>query len=496
MKSSIRIAALAALLPVAVFATTPPPAIPMGDAATIDKIVEEGKNHSQVMKHLANLTGRIGPRLTGSPQLTRAEQWTMGEFRRMGLKNVHLEKWGEVPVGWERGKQQVARMVAPFASDMVFTTAAWTNGTKGIVRGKVVKLPKTVAEAEAMKDQLKGAWVLLPAAPPRPPRPAGAPAGGPPGTPPPSPGAGAGAPPQAPGAEVTAAVEKLGIAGFISGSRNELVLTGGSWRGKTFEEHPGAPRVTVRKSDYDRLNRNIDFGRDVVVEIGAENIWHKGPVVQSNVVAEIPGTEKPDEVIIVSGHLDSWNGPGSTGALDNGTGISTALEAARILMKTGAKPKRTIRFVLWTGEEQGLFGSTEYVKQHEAELPKISAVLVDDGGTNYHGGYDCIESQKEWLETAMAPTQRAFPELPMKLNVLPRMPRGGGSDHVPFNRVGVPGFFTEETGRSDYNFVHHTQHDKLEMAIPEYLIQSATNHAVVAYNLACAPGLLPREPRP
>jgi hypothetical protein len=479
MNSSIRLAALAALLPVATFAT-PPAAIPMGDAATLDRIVNEGKNHSQVMRFLTHLSHRIGPRLTGSPQLGQAEQWTMAEFRRMGLKNVHLEKWGEVPVGFSRGKTQVARMVAPFPIDMVFTTAAWTNGTKGIVRGKVVKLPTSVTEVEAMKEKLAGAWVLLPPPPPRGPRPA---AGAAP------------TPPQVPTAEITAAVEKLPIAGFIQGSRSELVLTGGSWRGKTFEEHPGATRVTVRKSDYDRLVRNVDFGREPVVEIGAENHWHKGPVIQSNVVAEIPGTEKPDEVVIISGHLDTWNGPGSQGALDNGTGISTALEAARILMKTGAKPKRTIRFVLWGGEEQGLHGSTEYVKQHEAELSKISAVLVDDGGTNYHGGYDCIESQREWLETAMAPTQRAFPELPMKLNVLPRMPRGGGSDHVPFNRVGVPGFFTEETGRSDYDYVHHTQHDRLEMAIPEYLVQSATNHAVVAYNLACAPGLLPREPR-
>ncbi|MGV3616605.1 MAG: M20/M25/M40 family metallo-hydrolase [Fimbriimonas sp.] len=487
MKPSIKIAALAALIPGAIFAAAFRPAIPMGDPATIDRIVKEGKDHSQVMRYLTHLSKRIGPRLTGSPQLAQAEQWTMAEFRRMGLTNVHLEKWGEVPVGFSRGKVQVARMVAPFSSDMVFTTAAWTNGTNGIVRGKVVKLPATVAEVDL--TQLKGAWVLLPPPAPRAPRPpAGAtPAGTPPAQRP--------TPPPAPNAEVIEAVEKAGIAGFITGSRSELVLTGGSWRGKTLESHPGAPRVTVRKSDYDRLTRNLSFGREVVVEIGAENRWHKGPFVQSNVVAEIKGTEKPDEVIIVSGHLDTWNGPGSEGALDNGTGISTAMEAARILMRTGAKPKRTIRFVLWTGEEQGLLGSSEYVKQHEAEMPKISAVLVDDGGTNYHGGYDCIASQKEWLETAMAPTQAAFPNLPMKLNVLPRMPRGGGSDHVPFNRVGVPGFFTEETGRSDYDYVHHTQHDKLEMAIPEYLVQSATNHAVVAYNLACAPDLLPREPR-
>jgi hypothetical protein len=451
----------------------------MGDPETLDRIVVEGRDRSQVMNYLTHLSLKIGPRLTGSPNLTRAEQWTMDQFRKAGCKNVHLEEWGEVPVGFSRGPLQVARMVAPFKTDMVFTTSAWTNGTRGLVKGKVVKLPASLESVDA--KSLKGAWVLLPPPPPRGPRGTGA----------------APAPTSAaPTLELLAAVEKAGIAGFITGSRSELVITGGTWRGKTFEEHPGATRVTVRKSDYDRLLRNVEWNRETVVEIGVDNRWHRGPVAISNVVAEIPGTEKPDEVVIVSGHLDTWDGPGSQGTCDNGTGVSTALEAARILNKVGAKPKRTIRFVLWTGEEQGLHGSTAYVKQHEAELPKISAVLVDDGGTNYQGGYVCIESQRPYLEAAMAPTQKAFPSLPMKLDVQPRMPRGGGSDHVPFNRVGVPGFFTEETGRADYDYIHHTQHDHLEHAIPEYLVQSATNHAVVAYNLACAPDLLPREHRP
>lgn len=289
------------------------------------------------------------------------------------------------------------------------------------------------------------------------------------------------------------AINKTGALGTISSSRNELVVTSGRYTGKTFENHPGLPAVTVRKSDYDRLARNVEFGRNTVVEIGADNRWYKGPVPVYDVVAEIPGTEKPDEVVIVSGHLDSWNGPGSQGALDNGTGTCTALEAARILTKVKAKPKRTIRFILWTGEEQGLFGSTDYVAKHAAELPKISAVLVDDGGTNYQGGYEGIESQREYFEAAMAPSIAAFPDLPMKFVANAQMPRGGGSDHVPFNAKGVPGFFTIETGRSDYQFVHHTQHDRYEMAIPEYLVQSGTNHAVVAYNLACAPGMVPRQ---
>ncbi|AIE85414.1 M28 family metallopeptidase [Fimbriimonas ginsengisoli] len=509
MKLSLRNAALAALLPLAVTALAGN-SLTLGDPATIDRIVDEGKNHSHVMRFLTTLTQKIGPRLTSSPRLTKAENWGLSEFRKMGCTNVHLEKWGEAPVGWDRGGQQVARMVEPFQTDMVFTTPAWTNGTRGIQRGKVVRAPATPEEVAQSPDKYKGAWVLM--APPTGGG-GGRPAGGPPGGGRPGGGAGRGAgagagggaaaPPA--GGQVAPspvqllrdALEKAGALGTITGSRNELVVTGGTWRDKTFANHPGIPQVTVRKSDYDRLSRNLDFGRNVAVEIGAENHWYKGPVAIHNVVAEIRGTEKPDEVVIVSGHLDSWNGPGSQGALDNGTGTCTALEAARILTRVGAKPKRTIRFILWTGEEEGLFGSTDYVKTHEAELPKISAVLVDDGGTNYQGGYQGLASQQALFEEAFAPSVKAFPEMPMKFVAVSgdRMPRGGGSDHAPFNRVGVPGFFTLETGRSDYNFVHHTQHDRLEMAIPEYLVQSATNHAVVAYNLACAPDMVPREPK-
>jgi hypothetical protein len=448
-----------------------------GDPQTIARIIDEGKNHSQVMKLLTHMTKKIGPRLTGSNKLMRAEQWAMQEFRRIGCTNVHLEKWGEVPVGFERGPLQVARMVAPYNVDMVFTTPAWSNGTNGIVTAEAMHAPKTMAELEQARGQLAGKWIVMPA------QQGGRQA----------PGAAA---PVSEAAQVSAELNKMNIAGLIRGSRNELVITSGTWREKTFENHPGAVSVTVRKSDYDRIVRNLDWKRKVVLAIGADNRWIKGPMVQSNVVAEIRGTEKPDEVIIVSGHFDSWDGPGSEGASDNATGSAALMEAARILNKVGAKPKRTIRFILWTGEEQGLHGSREYVRQHAAEMDKISAVLVDDGGSNYQGGYVILNSMKPMFEQAVAPMLAAFPELPQVLRVVEVMPRGGGSDHVPFNAVGVPGFFTMETGRQDYNFVHHTQHDHLGNVIPEYMVQSATNHAVVAYNLACAATMLPRGPRP
>lgn len=434
-----------------------------GDPQTIAKIIDEGKNHSQVWSRLQYVCEKIGPRLTGSPKLERAEQWAMNEFKRFGLQNVHREKWGEFPVGFERGPLQVVKMVEPFESTMVFTTGAWTNGTNGLTKAEAVMAPKTLEEVKAQAATLKGKWILAPR-----------------GT----------------ETEILDAAEEAGALGRISSSNNELVITSGRYTGKTFENHPGKPRITVRKSDFERMTRNIWFGKKIVLEVGLENRWFKGPVSNYNVIADIPGTEKPDEYVIVSGHFDSWDGPGSQGANDNATGSMTAMEAARILMASKVKPKRTIRFILWTGEEQGLFGSTGYVKAHPELLPKISAVLVDDGGTNYQGGYECIASQKDILEAAFAPVVKAFPDMPQVARVRAKMPKGGGSDHAPFNAVGVPGFFTIETGRADYGKVHHTQFDTIEYSVKEYLVQSATNHAVVAYNLASLPTLLPREEPP
>ncbi|MEO1584475.1 MAG: M20/M25/M40 family metallo-hydrolase, partial [Planctomycetota bacterium] len=228
------------------------------------------------------------------------------------------------------------------------------------------------------------------------------------------------------------------------------------------------------------------------------------------------GTERPEEVVIVSAHLDSWNGPGSQGTLDNGTGSSVTLEAARILAVVGAKPKRTIRFILWTGEEQGLLGARAYVASlPEEERALISACFVDDGGTNYEGGIPAASNMVELLAAATAPTNGRFfsrtdYETLMSDDDPSNDDRAGwldvnirdtgstirthsGSDHAAFNEVGIPGFFWDEVGRSNYRFGWHTQNDRVDLAIEEYLVQSSTNAAITAYNLASAPTLLPRE---
>lgn len=462
-----------------------------GELDTVSRIIDEGKNRSQVMSILTELSTKHGPRLTSSTRLDRANRWAMDQFKKYGCVNVHLEQWGEFPVGFDRGTKSFGRMTAPESMDFEFTSPSWTEGTNGPRKALAIKKPATLAELNANLAAFRGKWVVYATGQParvgggggRPPQ------GGAAGAPPPS-------PEQVSDAEaMEKALDAAGIAGRVWGSRNELVITSGNWR-IDWNDLPKGARAMVRKSDLDKIVAQLDGGKAVQLEFNLDQKFVRGPRPQYNVVAEIVGTEKPDEVVIVSGHFDTWDGPGSLGVCDNGTGSSVAIEAARILNKVKAKPKRTIRFILWTGEEQGLFGSAGYVALHMNEMDKISAVLVDDGGTNYQGGYVGIESQKAIMEAAFGPSVAAFPEMPQTFRVAERMPRGGGSDHASFNAVGVPGFFTNETGRADYNFVHHTQHDHMKYAIPEYLVQSATNHAVVAYNLACAPGLLPRGEKP
>ena len=480
-----------------------------GDAATVTKILDEGKSNNKARVHLETITGQIGARLTSSMALEAGQAWAMEQFKSFGCSNVHLEKWGEFPVGFDRAKSgHVGQMTAPFVRELQFTTPSWTPGTKGLQKGGVIMEPTTVAEVTNHAGDYRGKWMILAATPPPTPRAGsgGAGAGAGAGTRPSGGGAGAGGgsgrPPITPEQQtaadlrtaIRAAAFKAGIKGTVAGSRSELVQTGGQYKIE-WNKLPTETRITVRKSDFDAIVAAMKTPQKVELQFDIKQSFRMGPISINNVIAEIPGTEKPDEVVIMSGHFDSWDGPGSQGALDNGVGSCVTLEAARILMASGAKPKRTIRFILWSGEEQGLFGSAGYVKTHAAEMDKISCVLVDDGGTNYWGGFVGLETQRSMFQPSMEALVTTFPELPMVFRAQATMPRGGGSDHASFNAVGVPGFFTIETGVSDYNYVHHTQHDRLEAAINAYLVQSSTAAALTSFNIACAEMMMPRMPK-
>jgi carboxypeptidase Q len=443
-------------------------AFAQGDPTQLAKIVDEGKNHSQVVSLLHELAFDIGPRVTGSPELAKAQRWAMGHFKHWGLKNVHLEKWGDIPVGFERGRREVGRMILPTQADFSFTTNNWTEGTHGLKRGYVYREPKTLDEAKALVPKLKNSWILCQN----------------------DIGMRGAAVKEAD--DIRKVLDDAGISGRIFGTTGIYVWSHGNFKDKTYEKHPMDVEVTITRADYQKLADAIDKGTPAEVEFNLDNRWIRGPLPQYNVVAEIPGTDKPDEIVIVSGHLDSWNSPGSQGANDNGTGSCVALETARILAATHAKPKRTIRFILWSGEEEGLLGSKAYVDAHTADLDKISAVLVDDGGSNYHSGFTAYDVDRPMLEEAFAATNAAFPDMQLKFRETKDMTKANGSDHAPFDWKGIPGLDVGQAGKQRYVRVWHTQFDRFEEAVPEYLVQGATDFAIVSYNLACADTMLPR----
>lgn len=494
------------------------PAIPMGDPAMVARIIELGKRDNKVMDHLTHLTTRIGPRLTGSTRNEKAREWAAEQFRSWGLQNVHMAQWGEIPVRFDRGpttgkifltterRNEDGTTSEPRETElreMQLTTLSWSAGTSGPVKGPLFKMPKDDAAYAALKDKLKGAWILMER-------------------------------PSREGmrglrwqlgddyrrradarqriADGSRKIEELpilerlafdGVAGYITASRDERVWTGAipGWREMDLAALAMDVHVQVRMSDYDCLNSRLADGDNVSVEIDAQNTFVPGPIACANVVAEIPGSKYPGEVIIMSGHIDSWDGPGSQGCTDNGTGSSVMMEAARLLMAAGVRPERTIRFILWDGEEQGLLGSTAYVKQLQeaGTLDQVVACFVDDGGTNFQGGVPALATQKDLLAAATAPVNGHFFDTasgkPLNVNVrvVETLGTGGGSDHASFNRAGIPGFYWDEKGRADYGYGWHTQNDTIALAIPEYLMQSATCSAVTAYNLACAPEKVARE---
>ncbi len=248
------------------------------------------------------------------------------------------------------------------------------------------------------------------------------------------------------------------------------------------------PTAYVERENYLQIWRLLENGA-VEVEVNIGGKLSEKPADVYNTVAEIRGSEKPDEFVIVGGHLDSWDL--GTGATDDGTGAMAVLAAARALQKLGVQPKRTIRFVMFSGEEQGLNGSRAYVKAHAAELPKISAVLVDDSGTGkvltvgMMGNYAARETMDHVLYPLAADKTIGLNE--------PSLRTEGGSDHVPFDEAGVPGFYCVQDN-VDYDKTHHSQADTLDRVRWDDLTEGAQVLAVFAYNVAQLPDLLPRKP--
>jgi Zn-dependent M28 family amino/carboxypeptidase len=454
------------------------------------KIVEQVKSDSgQLKADLTYLTTMIGPRLTGSAKLDEASHWTEQQFKGLGLENVHLEAWS-IANSWSRGPAS-GRVVRPTTHDLTLAQVGWTPATNGTVKGQVVGVEADKPEdLEKYKGKLGGKIVLVgrlremeaPLNPILTPW-------------------GQGTVPiyHAKGQttfdvqafmKMRAALQKLlaeekAVATLASSEKPFGLLNMGS---QSRDYKPAAlPGAILAREDYALLWRMMDAGGPVEVELNLQASFSEKPVEVYNTVAEIRGTEKPEEVVILGAHLDSWDL--GTGATDNGTGSMAVLEAARALEKLGAKPKRTIRFVLFTGEEQGLNGSRAYVEAHKAELPEISGVLVHDTGTGkvltvgLMGNYNVRETIDRVVYPLAEPVGLMEPTLRSE----------GGSDHVPFDTAGVPGFWCVQEA-ADYEKMHHSQSDVLDHVRWDDLTQGAQVLAVFAYNVAELPGLLPRKP--
>jgi hypothetical protein len=352
-------------------------------------------------------------------------------------------------------------MNEPEEMDLTVGTNAWMPGTNGPVKGAAILAPTTDEELAKAKPDLKGAWVISNARGPE---------------------------------KYQAAYDEAGIAGLLRSAPRELILTGGR-SSIRWEELPKRVVVSIVASQFQKITGFLKEGKKVVLTIDLKNEFKQGPIKLYNVIADLVGSEKPDEYVIVGGHIDSWDG--ATGTTDNGTGVSTTLEAARLLAKAGAKPKRTIRFMLWSGEEQGLLGSRAWIKAHPEELKKISAVLVHDGGTNYVSGISTTEAIAPHFEKVFAPVLNLDGEMKFRINRVKGLPRGIGSDHDSFLGAGVPGFFWQQsktaTKGQTYTHEHHTQHDLYAAAIPEFQRHTSMIVAVGAWGIANLDALLPRE---
>jgi hypothetical protein len=433
-----------------------------GASATADpvvaRILELGEKDNRVQEHLRILCKTIGPRLTGTAGYDRAANWAVERFQSFGLE-ARLETWGEFPMRFERG-YSTGGMVEPSEVDYAFITSAWTPGTGGPKRGPALLEPTSEEALEAMKPRLAGAWIV--------------------NTEP--------APPAKLRREVREACVAAKAHGFVRpGGRSERLMMGGNHQ--VDEEKARDPvQIQLLRSQYDGLRARLDKGEAVVLEFDVRNVLVPGPVPCTNVVADLVGSERPDEFVIVGGHLDSWDA--AEGAQDNGTGCSTTIEAARLIAAAGGRPRRTIRFVLFGGEEQGLFGSRGYVEAHASELPKTSLALIHDGGGSVLSGLDTTYAMLEDFKKVFAPLVQDE-RFPFAIGESDGLMNSGDSDHAPFLKAGVPGYFWNQSGLG-YDRVHHTHFDVFETVDPAQQERSAVVVAIGAYGFAQLDHLLDR----
>ncbi len=493
------------------------------DSTTVAKIRDEGLNHSKVMETLSWLSDVYGPRLTGSPAYIRAAEWVMKQMKELGMENIHREGW-MFGKGWEL-KDYAARVIGQQTFPLISFPKAWSPELKGEVEADVVFLDaQTDSALETYKGKLKGKFILFSQptklnayfAPPAT-RVADS-----------SLLKLANAEPELSGNprnfQMTPQQKTIALVNFkklelCQKENAAAILTsapaqrneGGSVfvMGASVPTHPDTPsvnripsysskapkilpQVEVGAEQYNRMVRMIQKGEKIKIAMELEVDWFKEDSCY-NVIAEIPGTDLKDEVVMIGAHLDSWHS--GTGATDNGTGSAVCMEAMRILKSIGAKPKRTIRMALWGGEEQGLLGSRAYTEKHfgkrdslSKDAEKFCAYFNNDNGTGkvrgiYLQGNDALRPIfRAWLS----------PFKEMGATTL-SLSNTGGTDHLAFDALGLPGFqFIQDPIEYGTRTWHSTM-DVYDRAQEDDVKQAAILMASFAYNAAMRDEKIPRK---
>jgi hypothetical protein len=499
------------------------------DLETMSRIRYEGFHDSKVMDYASGLMDSIGERLTGSPNMKRANEWTRDQLAAMGLANAHLESWGPFGRGWANQYVNV-RMTAPDVVTLLAYPKAWTPGTNGVVQGKCVRATiEKKEDFEKYKGKLSGMIVIL--------------------------GADAEVKPitEAPYkrlsdddlaklADYQIPADRPGFrfADFIKRQQftkdlnqffaDEKVLAvidhsrGTAGGGTVFVQSGGSykpgetttvPQLTMASEHWTRIARLLDQKKDVSLELNVTNTFYDDDPMQYDTIAEIPGTDKKDELVMLGAHLDSWHA--GTGATDNGAGTIVMMEAMRILKALDIHPRRTIRIGLWSGEEEGLLGSQGYVQNHfgarppmddpgmkgmptllrreagdvtvKPEQAKVSAYFNVDNGSGKIRGVHLQENE------AVAPIFEAWmkPFNDLGMTTL-TMRNTGGTDHLSFDAVGIPGFQFIQDPIEYETRTHHSNMDVYDRLQPDDLKQMAVIVAGFVYDAAMRDQMLPRKP--
>lgn len=486
----------------------------------VDKIIGIGTTDNRTMEHLDILCNRFGGRLIGSDAYENAANWAADKFREWGME-VIMDEVGEMPVGFNRGPW-FGRMLSDEGMTLHFATPSYTSGTKGVQRGHVLIEPTTQAEFDRMKGALKGAWVLIG-------------------------GENNGWPVDIsekadarrdsirrenekiaeqnreirrenrenrqkgkPDKETIPYIEEpalfykemveAGILGIIQSSKVPIqaMYDRKNVMDMTFDDLPSVPDIKLDEHQYALIKRMAEERRYFLLEFDIRNHWKPGPVKYHNVIGVIRGTEYPDEYVIMGGHLDAYDV--ATGGVDDGSGATPAMEAARLIMEAGGKPRRTILVILWAGEEFGLLGSKSWVERHRDELDNISNMFNRDGGPTVPTGISVPEAMREDFEKICEPLSDINPDFPFTVSAREpgeRPTRPWGTDSGPFAVEGVPTLTFSTGDPKGYNFsyyeIWHTERDLYNKSIPEYQEHTSIVTAIVVYGVANLDHLLSRE---